>query len=178
MSAVGEGALRGFVELLRGKRVGAARPHDLAERDRRAAGLRLHDPAADRQAFGRRLQQLGRRRERLATYGERCRVHGASRHHRRAGGMRPDSVGNPVGLPVHDRDAAIVDAERRGAYLRHRGRETLTYRSAAGDDLDPTVPVHGNPRAVGGAAAALLEKGGDTGAHQFARVSAPREIGA
>ena len=91
--------------------------------------------------------------------------------------MRADAVGNPVGLSVHHRDAAIVDAEGGSADLRHSGLEPLPHRGAAGDDFDRAVRVHRDSGAVGRAAPAFLEEGRDAGADQLARSSAAGETG-
>ena len=50
--------------------------------------------------------------------------------------MGTDAKRDPVGLPVDDAYAAVVDAERLRADLRDHGLEPLSDRRAAGDDLD------------------------------------------
>ena len=102
---------------------------------------------------------------------------GVPGHHRRPGGVRPDAVGDPVGAPVRDADAAVVEAERVGADLRHRRLEALAHRRAAGEDLDAAVGVHGDPRPVGRPAAALFEEEREPGPYALPGPPPPGEAG-
>ena len=74
-----------------------------------------------------------------------------------------------VGLAVNDPHAAVIDAERLGADLRHGGLEALAERGAAGDQLDRAGAVDRNLGIVGRPAPALLQKDRDPGPDRLAR---------
>ena len=82
--------------------------------------------------------------------------------------MRPDAVIDQVGVAMDDPHLAIIDAERLGADLRHRGLEALAERGAAGDQFDRAAAVDRDLGIVGRAAPALLQEDGDAGADRLA----------
>src|SRR5271166_3958397 len=82
--------------------------------------------------------------------------------------MRPDTVLDPVGLPVNDPHPAVVDTQRVGRDLRHHRLETLPDRGAAGDDFDSAGSVDRDRDPVEGTQTALLDKDGETGPDRLA----------
>ena len=152
------------------RRIRRQMPRDLAQRNRGTAGpVAMNDDAVDDVELVRRgLQQLGGHVQRLGAQLQRRGMGRAAGHHRGARGMRADAVGDAVGLAVHDPHAAVIDAERIGADLRHRRGEALPDIGAAGDQLDRAGGIDADARAVGGAEPALVDKHADPGADQFA----------
>jgi hypothetical protein len=82
--------------------------------------------------------------------------------------VRADAETNALGLPMHDAHTAVVDAERLGTDLRHRGLEALTDRGAAGHHFHVAPLVHRDECIVRRTLAALLKKQCYAGAHNVA----------
>ncbi len=104
-------------------------------------------------------------------------MRGVAGHHRSARGMRADAVLNSVGLAQHHLHPAVVDAQRIGADLRHRGGDPLADRGAAGDELDRARRIDADPCAVHRPEPALLDKDTDPGADQFTGFAAAAQLG-
>jgi len=91
--------------------------------------------------------------------------------------MCTDAVGDAVGLPVNDPHAAVIDAQRVGADLRHRGRKTLPDIGAAGHQFHGSRRIDADACTVGGAQPALVDKDGEPGPDQFAGIAAAAQLG-
>src|SRR5258706_12210706 len=126
MDPIGIGHVVGVVPAF-GAQAAGLLMRDLAKRDGGPRFLSApHDNAVDDVEGARGcLQQLGSERRHFGAQIERAVMSRASRHHRGARGVRADAIGDAVGLAVDHRNAAIVDAERVGADLRHHGLEAL-----------------------------------------------------
>ena len=117
------------------------RPRKVAERHRRAAARRCARSRHRRcRARRRRSASIPRPRSSAVSRSfSRRDAGGLAAHHRDARGKRAHAFVDAVGLPVHDLDAGIVDAERLGADLRHHRLDALADRGDAGNHLDGAV---------------------------------------
>ena len=85
---------------------------------------------------GARLHQLGGGGERLVAQLDRREPRRLAAHHRHARGEGAHASVDAVGLAVRHAHIGVMDAERVGADLRHRGFDALADRGHAGDDFD------------------------------------------
>ena len=82
--------------------------------------------------------------------------------------MRADAILDAVGLSVDDAHPVVIDPQRVGADLRHRGDESLPNIGAAGHQFDAAARIDADPRAIERAEPTLVDKDPDPGADQLA----------
>ena len=150
---------------------------ELGQRHRRSRRAGAHDLAVDDvERGGRGLHQLGGGLQGQRAQFRRGKARGFAAHHGDARGKSAHASVDAVGLPVHDADGAVIDAERIGADLRHRRLHALAERGDAGDHFDGAVGGNFDAHGVEGAEAAFLHEHGHAGADVFAGRAAARQF--
>ena len=148
---------------------GRARANSTSGMDGPEAVTGAHDFAVDNvQIVSAGLHQFGGELQRLATQLGGSQPRCLTAHHRHARGECAEAFVYAVGLAVYDINCLVIDAERIGADLRHRGFDALTDGSDAGDELDIAIRLYFDADGVGGPKSALLDEHRNAGADQFA----------
>lgn len=142
-----------------------------------AGQVAMDDDAVDDVELVRaRLQQRGRDIQRLGPNFERRGMRRVARHDRGARGVGADAVLDAIRLSRYHPHPAVVEAQRIGTDLRHRGGEPLADRRTASHQLDHAGGIYGDPGAVHWSKPAFLDEDRDSAPDQFAGGAAAAQL--